>query len=427
MPTDTKLNNLIINYLTQAQYDAIQTPNENELYLTPDNSTGGAVSPTSDNTFTSNNSFDLKGGKSFKVYDSQSGFVMKDFRVFNTFDEMASSVPASSDGTYYQMGDLYLPFDKENETVNIGQDITMSSGLFLKNASVSNDTNEIVAFADIYRAFPFANAITGGEATQNAVCLIYKGYGMVALGKSETGEILRNQMIYLNALSNIPQVDGTVSDPDDVVSTFSVTKTLSDQQFFLKLSDCTAPIPMVKYGSSYYGSIVAGQYLYSAIFDQEHPLYNMRQKIDVQFLLDVNSSKDGQFLSVESGVAKWVNVNELPSYSVADNEKSLTVINGTAQWAKTPRYEHTITIKNSAGKILWTQTMMNSSNTVVNSYANLKTLFGEATYAGFGEYAQLDLRGGTEATDKLIKLDGTEATLASLGAIVYTDVCFLPK
>lgn len=36
MPTDTKLNNLVINYLTQAQYDAIGTKNENELYLTPD-------------------------------------------------------------------------------------------------------------------------------------------------------------------------------------------------------------------------------------------------------------------------------------------------------------------------------------------------------------------------------------------------------
>lgn len=35
MPTDTKLNNLVINYLTQAQYDST-TPNENELYLTPD-------------------------------------------------------------------------------------------------------------------------------------------------------------------------------------------------------------------------------------------------------------------------------------------------------------------------------------------------------------------------------------------------------
>lgn len=124
--------------------------------------------------------------------------------------------------------------------------------------------------------------------------------------------------------------------------------------------------------------------------------------------------------------------NILPC-STADNGKSLSVVNGEAKWAdlgttySKARYEHTITIKNSVGKILWTQTMRNSSNTVVNSYANLKTLFGEAIYAGYGEYCQLDLRGGTEATDKLIKLDGTEATLASLGAIVYTDKCFLPK
>ena len=119
--------------------------------------------------------------------------------------------------------------------------------------------------------------------------------------------------------------------------------------------------------------------------------------------------------------------------TTADNGKALSVVNGEAKWAdlgttySKARYEHTITIKNSAGKILWTQTMRNSSNTVVNSYTNLKTLFGEATYAGYGEYCQLDLRGGTEATDKLIKADGTEATLESLGAIVYTDVCFLPK
>lgn len=117
----------------------------------------------------------------------------------------------------------------------------------------------------------------------------------------------------------------------------------------------------------------------------------------------------------------------LPPVTSADEGKALIVTEGNAKWTTTPRYEHTITIKNSDGKILWTQTMRNSSNTIVNSYANLKTLFGEATYAGFGEYCQLDLRGGTEATDKLIKADGTEVTLASLGAIVYTDVCFLPK
>lgn len=39
MPTDTKLDSLVINYLTQEQYDAISSPNENELYLTPDKET----------------------------------------------------------------------------------------------------------------------------------------------------------------------------------------------------------------------------------------------------------------------------------------------------------------------------------------------------------------------------------------------------
>lgn len=117
----------------------------------------------------------------------------------------------------------------------------------------------------------------------------------------------------------------------------------------------------------------------------------------------------------------------LPPVTSYSEGKALIVTNGNAKWTTTPRYEHTITIKNSEGKILWTQTIRNSSNTVVNSYTNLKTLFGEATYAGFGEYCQLNLEGGTEATDKLIKADGTEVTLASLGAIVYTDKCFLPK
>lgn len=41
MPTDTKLQNLIINDLTEEQYKAL-TPNENELYFTPDTSGGSS-------------------------------------------------------------------------------------------------------------------------------------------------------------------------------------------------------------------------------------------------------------------------------------------------------------------------------------------------------------------------------------------------
>ena len=121
-----------------------------------------------------------------------------------------------------------------------------------------------------------------------------------------------------------------------------------------------------------------------------------------------NVANVGQYLTVNSSnKLEWKSLN-LDIYSKA-------------------RYKHTVTLKTSTGAILWTQTLSNSKNTPVNSYEGLKTLFGEATYAGFGEYCQLNLEGGTEATDKLIKADGTEVTLASLGAIVYTDKCFLPK
>lgn len=36
MPTDTKVDNLVINLLSQSQYDSIQNPAETEMYLVPD-------------------------------------------------------------------------------------------------------------------------------------------------------------------------------------------------------------------------------------------------------------------------------------------------------------------------------------------------------------------------------------------------------
>ena len=239
MPTDTKLNNLVINYLTQAQYDAIATPNENELYLTPDNSTGGGEIEVIDGTITS----------------------------------------------------------------------------------------------------------TQGNQNEFTISVVPKG--KIFILKMFIGNIL------------------------------------------MSMADSTTYTGFCFVGNSCFGAT-----------------------------LDV-STKSGNIIAINT--AYWMNADS------TQEGKVLSIIDGAPSWSNPPRYEHTISIKNSAGKILWTQTMRNSSNTVVNSYTNLKTLFGEATYAGFGEYCQLDLHGGTEATDKLIKADGTEVTLASLGAIVYTDVCFLPK
>ena len=245
MPTDTKLNNLVINYLTQEQYDAIESPNENELYLTPDNSTGG-------------------GG-------------IQTIGATASLDETDGSIKLTMDSA--PSGEMFvLSFGEESGLVN---------------ALMVRDVN-----GNYY-------------------------------GCSNDGDTTTYVYVFIRA-------DGTGLAFD------------------------------------YYSGF----------------LYSQKEQ-------------------TEGNV--------------------LTIQNKRAQWTTTPRYEHTITIKTSAGAILWTQTMRNSSNTIVNSYANLKTLFGEATYAGFGEYCQLDLHGGTEATDKLIKADGTEVTLASLGAIVYADDCFLPK
>lgn len=62
MPTDTTVNNLVINKLTKAQYDAIQNPSDTELYLVPDVID---TTPTSgsDNMVTSGGVYDALSNK----------------------------------------------------------------------------------------------------------------------------------------------------------------------------------------------------------------------------------------------------------------------------------------------------------------------------------------------------------------------------
>jgi len=47
MATDTIVNNLVINKLTKAQYDAIDNPSDTELYLVPDEVDSTPVSGSS--------------------------------------------------------------------------------------------------------------------------------------------------------------------------------------------------------------------------------------------------------------------------------------------------------------------------------------------------------------------------------------------
>lgn len=91
------------------------------------------------------------------------------------------------------------------------------------------------------------------------------------------------------------------------------------------------------------------------------------------------------------------------------------------------RYNHCVTLEDSTGNVLFTAMMRNTKDLNCDSYEDLHTLFGGATYCGNGTYAKLDLKGGTLATDKLIKLDKTEISLEQLGAITYKDDVFLSK
>ena len=89
MPTDITVNNLVINKLTKAQYEAIQNPSETELYLVPDEID---TTPTSgsDNLVSSDGVYTALSGKADKTV------------VVN-----AATLPASLEpNKVYQMGTL---------------------------------------------------------------------------------------------------------------------------------------------------------------------------------------------------------------------------------------------------------------------------------------------------------------------------------
>ena len=62
MPTDTNVNNLVINKLTKAQYDAIQSPSETELYLVEE-SIDTTPTSGSENAITSGGVYSALQGK----------------------------------------------------------------------------------------------------------------------------------------------------------------------------------------------------------------------------------------------------------------------------------------------------------------------------------------------------------------------------
>lgn len=477
MPTDTKLNNLIINYLTKEQYDAIQTPNENELYLTPDNSTGvgASVSPClnlmdldTGNVRTSiteeektniekglYNSVlyaDLSAGEAgmFSMYfpETMATIVQGNpfFSMYNlSVDEEAGSMTITgtsmyglgigekgADGTYP------ITIEKSLEATfgggGSGGSSTPSTSLSFQEVTVAELANHVGEFGNfhitdlklVYDSFLGPQEFTGGYfiGTISVASALAGIMWVVTDPQSNQKAYYKSDNFRINNGKITLQQTETLG----VIKSLPFPKKINSQDGYNFLSEVIDTGSIVYAGdadinSSSSSKLILGlssNVVPTATGEQEYCYFDciVLNKGIGRLSLKKDSNNIPQFKSFTT----W-----LPPVTDNSEGKALIVTGGNAQWTTTPRYEHTITIKNSTGKILWTQTMRNSSNTVVNSYANLKTLFGGELLAGYGEYCQLDLHGGTEATDKLIKADGTEVTLASLGAIVYTDVCFLPK
>ena len=479
MPTDTKLNNLIINYLTQEQYDAIASPNENELYLTPDNSTGGgggaSVSPIL-------NLMDFSGELPIartSITEEEKTNLEKG--LYNSVIYVDMSLGTA--GLY----SMYFPetavfageslfFSNYNLSIDDATHsaaISSSSSYNLTIGEKSADGTYPITIEKILEA-SFGGESTSSSSFEEATLSQLSGFKgqykalhitdcNVVFNFQEIGEITSNSVYFVGFVNSETQLEGTVWTIFGGNPVCLCTGTFYITNGVINGGHCTiGSLNSVSVGSLF--TFGGTRSFNSKDATNAIGLYGVQgceyagkvdfvsngataKKSALTIISNVNKEATGEStfcemtgLFDEYGLGKLVlkkdsdNIPQfksfttwLPPVTSADEGKSLVIKNGNAQWTTTPRYEHTITIKNSAGKILWTQTMRNSSNTVVNSYTNLKTLFGGATYAGFGEYCQLNLEGGTEATDKLIKADGTEVTLASLGAIVYTDKCFLPK
>ena len=475
MPTDTKLNNLVINYLTQAQYDAIATKNENELYLTPDNSTGGGGKSVSPVLFL----VDVSGQED-KVRTSitEEEKINLENRLYNSVYYYDTSKGNTSVYSIYLPealspagGGVFSTFNVEFDEVSNTATITGISVYQLTVGEKSADGTYPITIENVINS----NIGGGGGGSSTSIAFQDVTVSELANHVGEFGNFhitdMKVKMTILGSEQEFTGVNfsGTCSSTAlygtawlmngiilgcGTLTFDTVTKTIENGECSLggtlsavSVGNIFMPGAYIEFNSKY------GADLIGTAIDTGSVLFVGKAEINnsgTQCIayVGVNNaaptgdetwcSLKGMFGNKGFGVAEFKKGADgnpafksfttwLPPVTSADEGKSLVIKNGNAQWTSIPRYKHTVTLKTSTGAILWTQTLSNSKNTPVNSYATLKTLFGEATYAGFGEYCQLNLEGGTEATDKLIKADGTEVTLASLGAIVYTDKCFLPK
>lgn len=142
MPTDTNVNSLVINKLTKAQYDAIQSPSETELYL---------VEESIDTTPTSGSSNPVSSGG---VYTALS----------DKIDKSSTSGLVKNDGTIDTS--TYLTSSTAHQVPSGG-----NSGQVLKKSSA---TDYDYAWANQTQDYPSAYCKTAaGTAGKTAACTLW--------------------------------------------------------------------------------------------------------------------------------------------------------------------------------------------------------------------------------------------------------------
>lgn len=159
MPTDTNVNSLVINKLTKAQYDTIQSPSETELYL---------VEEEIDTTPTSGSNNPVSSGG---VYTALS----------DKIDKSSTSGLVKNDGTIDTS--TYLTSSTAHQVPSGG-----NSGQVLKKSS---GTDYDYAWANQTQDYPSAYCTTSaGTAAKKASCSLYQAqansYLHVLIGAANT-------------------------------------------------------------------------------------------------------------------------------------------------------------------------------------------------------------------------------------------------
>ena len=469
MPTDTKLNNLIINYLTQEQYNAIATPNENELYLTPDNSTGGggkSVSPclnlmdfSGENTgprtsITEEEYNNIKkglynsvlyadlstNGGEYGMYfpeTSLSSFGDFSFSAYDiSVDEASNALTISSsslyavhigeksaDGTY----PIVITKDMTASFGGGGGSSTPPTSLSFQDVTVSELANHVGEFGNFHITdlkialtdTPITGAYFSGIVGASTSL---QGGLWISLGSDS------NQLIYLGnggyAIKN-----GVIKGGKLNVGSFNA----------IRMGELNTLSSLLKFNSSIGADMLSrvpdeGNFAYIGTLEDNNGFgiaicsssaVNLSATGEETYCKFIGLFREGKGIGCME-MKKGANdipqfksfTTWLPPVTSADEGKSLVIKNGNAQWTDlTSIHNHTIVIKEGS-KIIFAANKDLASATPATTLETLISTFKDTTTAGFGDYILLTV----DTTAKLTKQDGTETDLSTLTVTISDTV-----